>query len=51
LQEKAKIDAETNRIKAQGLDSKILQQQWIEAIRYSKNKIIITDGKTPVILN
>lgn len=51
LQEKAKIDAETNRIKAQGLDSKILQQQWIEAIRNSKNRIIITDGKTPIILN
>ena len=51
LQEKARIDAETNRIKAQGLDGKILQQQYIEAIRNSKNRIIITDGKTPVILN
>lgn len=50
LQEKAKIDAETNRIKAQGLDNKILQQQWIEAIRNSKNRIIITDGKTPVMI-
>lgn len=50
LQEKAKIDAETNRIKAQGLDNKILQQQWIEAIRNSKNRIIITDGKTPIMI-
>lgn len=50
LQEKAKIDAETNRIKAAGLDNKILQQQWIEAIRNSNNRIIITDGKTPVMI-
>jgi len=50
LQEKARIDAETNRIKAAGLDDKILQQQWIEAIRNSNNRIIITDGKTPVII-
>jgi len=51
LQQKARIDSETNRIKAAGLDGKILQQQWIEAIRYSKNRIIITDGKTPIMLN
>jgi len=50
LQEKARIDAETNRIKAAGLDTKILQQQWIEAIRNSQNRIIITDGKTPVMI-
>lgn len=48
--EKAKIDAEANRVRAQGLDAKILQEKWIEAIRNSKNKVIITDGKTPVIL-
>lgn len=51
LQDKAKIDAETNRIKAQGLDSKILQQQWIEAIRNGRNKVIITDGRTPIMLS
>lgn len=50
LQEKAKIDAETNRINAAGLDSKILQARWINAIRYSSNRIIITDGKTPIML-
>ena len=49
--EKAKIDAEANRVRAEGLDSKILQEKWIEAIRNTKNKVIITDGKTPVILN
>jgi regulator of protease activity HflC (stomatin/prohibitin superfamily) len=48
--EKAKIDAETNKAKAEGLDSKILTARWIDAIRYSKNKVIITDGKTPVII-
>lgn len=49
-QEKAKIEAQTNNIKAEGLNEKILKQQWINAIRYSNNRIIITDGKTPVIL-
>ena len=48
--EKAKIDAEANRVRAQGLDNKILQEKWIEAIRNTNNKVIITDGKTPVIL-
>lgn len=48
--EKAKIDAETNRTKSGGLTKEVLQQQYIEAIRNSKNRIIITDGKTPVIL-
>ncbi len=49
--EKAKIDAETNRMKSSGLTKEVLQQQWIEAIRNSKNKVIITDGRTPIILN
>lgn len=48
--EKAKLEAEANRVRAAGLDSKILQQQWIEAIRNTTNKVIITDGRTPVIL-
>jgi len=48
--EKAKIDAEANRVRAAGLDSKVLQEKWIEAIRNTDNKVIITDGKTPVIL-
>ena len=49
--EKAKIDAETNRVKSQGLDGKLLQEKWIEAIRNTDNKVIITDGRTPVIFN
>ena len=49
--EKAKIDAEANRVRAEGLDSKILQEKWIEAIRNTKNKVIITDGQTHVIIN
>lgn len=51
LLEKAKIDAETNRIQSSGLTKEVLQEQWIKAIRYSKNRIIISDGKVPVILN
>lgn len=50
LQKKASIDAETNRIKSAGLTKEVLQQQWIEAIRNTNNKVIITDGKTPIIL-
>lgn len=49
--EKAKIEAEANRVKSQGLDNKLLQEKWIEAIRNTNNKVIITDGKTPVIFN
>jgi len=49
--EKAKIDAEANRVRAAGLDAKVLQEKWIEAIRNTDNKVIITDGRTPVILN
>lgn len=48
--EKAKIEAEANRVRSQGLDARILQARWIEAIRNTSNKVIITDGKTPVIL-
>lgn len=50
LLEKARIDAETNRVQSAGLTKEVLQQQYIQAIRYSKNRIIITGGKTPVIL-
>lgn len=49
-QEKAKIDAETGRIQTSGLTKEVLQQQWIEAIRNSKNRIIITDGRSPIII-
>lgn len=48
--EKAKIDAETNRIRSEGLTPKRLQELWIEAIRNTNNKVIITDGRTPIIL-
>jgi regulator of protease activity HflC (stomatin/prohibitin superfamily) len=50
LKEKAIIDAETNRIQSAGLTREVLTQQYIEMLKNSKNKIIITDGKTPVIL-
>jgi regulator of protease activity HflC (stomatin/prohibitin superfamily) len=49
--EKAKIEAEANRVKASGLEPRVLQEQWIEAIRNTNNKVIITDGRTPVIFN
>jgi len=48
--EKAKIEAETNKAKASGLEPRVLQEQWIEAIRTTQNKVIITDGRTPIIL-
>jgi regulator of protease activity HflC (stomatin/prohibitin superfamily) len=49
-QEKAIIEKETNEIKSKGLTKEILTEKYINAIRYSSNRIIITDGKTPVIL-
>jgi regulator of protease activity HflC (stomatin/prohibitin superfamily) len=50
LQAKALIEAKTNDIIASGLDDRILTLRWIDAIRYSDNKVIITDGKTPVFI-
>lgn len=51
LQQKARIDAETNRIKATGLPKEVLQEKWIEALRTTSNKVIVTDGKTPILIN
>ena len=50
LLEKAKIDAETNRVQSSGLTREILLQQYIEMLSKTSNKVIITDGKTPVML-
>jgi hypothetical protein len=50
LKEKAAIDAQTNEIKSKGYTKEVLAEKWIDAIRNSTNRIIITDGKTPVIL-
>lgn len=51
LLEKARIEAEANKLRGSGLTANVLQEQWIEAIRTTQNKVIITDGKTPVLLN
>ena len=48
--EKAKIDAEANKVRTTGLSKENLTEKWIEAIRNTNNKVIITDGKTPVII-
>ena len=45
--ENAKIEQQTNEIKSQGLTREILAERYIDAIRWSQNRIIITDGKTP----
>ena len=49
--EKAQIEQETNKIKSQGLTKEILAERYIDALRWSNNRIIITDGKTPVFIN
>lgn len=49
--EKAQIEQETNNIKSKGLTREILMERYIDAIRYSNNRVIITDGKIPVFLN
>ena len=51
LLEKAKIDAETNKVQSVGLTREILMQQYIDMLGKTSNKVIITDGRTPVILN
>ena len=51
LLEKTKIDAETNKVQSVGLTREILMQQYIEMLGKTSNKVIITDGRTPVILN
>lgn len=48
--EKAQIEQETNTIKSKGLTKEILMERYIDALRWSNNRIIITDGKTPVLL-
>lgn len=49
--EKARIEQQTNEIKSKGLTKEILTERWINAVRYSpSSKLIITDGKTPIIL-
>ena len=50
LLEKAKIDAETNKVQSVGLTKEILMQQYIEMLGKTSNKVIITDGRTPAIL-
>ena len=50
LLKKARIDAEANRVRSGGLTKEVLQQQWIEAIKTTSNKVIITDGRTPLML-
>ena len=50
LLEKAKIDAETNKVQSVGLTKEILMQQYIEMLGKTYNKVIITDGRTPVIV-
>jgi len=49
-QQKALIERETNRIRSQGLTPQILTSQWIDAIN-DNDKIIITDGNTPVMIS
>lgn len=51
LLEKARIDAETNRVQSAGLTKEVLTQNYIEMLRLTNNKVIITDGKTPVIFS
>lgn len=50
-QEKALIEQKTDQIKSQGLTREILMEKYIEALRNTNNKVIITDGRTPIIFN
>lgn len=48
--EKAKIDAEANKVRSVGLTEMVLREKWIDAIKTTQNKVIITDGRTPIII-
>jgi len=48
--EKAKIYREKDLVKSQGLTKEILTDKYIDALRNTQNKVIITDGRTPVII-
>lgn len=41
----------SNQIKSDGLSREILQEKYIDMLQNTKNKVIITDGKTPIIFN
>jgi regulator of protease activity HflC (stomatin/prohibitin superfamily) len=49
--EKARIDAEANKVRTTGLSKENLTEKWIDAIRNTQNKVIITDGRSPIILS
>lgn len=49
LLEKARIDAETNKVQSSGLTKEVLTRDWIKAIKPT-DKVIISDGRTPVII-
>jgi regulator of protease activity HflC (stomatin/prohibitin superfamily) len=47
----AEADAAAQAIRnSQPPDPRLLQQQYVDAIRNTNNKVIITDGKTPVLI-
>lgn len=49
--EKAEIDAQTNEAKSRGLTKEVLTSDYIKMLQSTDNKVIITDGKSPLILN
>lgn len=49
--ERAKIDAETDIERSRGLTKEIIQLRYIEMLEKTNNKVIVTDGKAPMILN
>jgi len=49
--QKDSIERMSNSVVSMGLTREILQARFIDAIRVTKNHVIITDGKTPVMIN
>lgn len=48
----AEADAAAQAIRnSQPPDQRLLQQQYVEALRNTQNRVIITDGKTPVLIS
>lgn len=49
--QKAEIQAQTNKVASSGLTREVLLDKHIDMLKHTSNKVIITDGKTPVIFN
>lgn len=51
LQRQANIEAETNRIKSSGLTPMVISKEWVDMLKNTNNKVIVTQPGTSVMVN